>query len=95
MNDAPQMIRDTLLILRSVDFFEEQIAKKSGELQEARNNDYFEDEIRIEKEMEVLLKKINEEHQELDRFMKKYNIKIEDPKTNEKKTVLPNPKQEK
>ena len=86
-----QMLSDAMIILRSVSFLEKEILKKTGELEEAVNNGIRDDADRIEKELNVLIKKIGNENLEMDKFLNKYKKEVE----NEKKAILSNFKQKK
>jgi asparagine synthetase A len=86
-----QMLSDAMIILSSVSFLEKEILKKTGELEEAVNNGIRDDADRIEKELNILIKKIGNENLEMDKFLNKYKKEVE----NEKKAILSNFKQKK
>ena len=84
-----QMLSEAALIFSSVSFFEDEVNKKLGELDEAINNNYLEDLPQLEKEVVALLKKLSDENKEIDNFIIKYKKEL----SNEKKTILPRSKQ--
>jgi hypothetical protein len=86
-----QMISEAMLILDSVSFLEKQVHIKLMEIDEAKNNNLEDDAPRLESEIKALLVRINLENKNMDIFMKKYKKEIK----NEKKAILPNPKQKK
>lgn len=86
-----KMLSDAMLILSSVSFLEKEILRKTGELEEAVNNGFQDEADKVERELNVLLKKIGNENFEMDNFLNKYKKQVE----NEKKAILSNFKQKK
>ena len=78
------MLNEALLIVRSVGFLEKQIQIKTSELEEAYNNDYFNDIELLEKQVRALIHKVGEENKNMDIFMLKYEKEIK----NEKEAIL-------
>ena len=75
-----KMLHDAILILRSVAFYEQEINKKMGEIDEAERN-HFDDDIPILlKQLESLRIKIGKENIEMDEFLIKYKRLIQDEK---------------
>lgn len=85
-----QMMTEAMLIINSVAFLEAQINQAFGELQEAVNNHFYDDVDRINKQIEFLVKKTNEENRHMDDFLVRFGDII-----NEKKTILSGIKQKK
>jgi len=83
------MLSEAALIFSSVSFFEYEVNKKLGELDEAINNNYLEDLPQLEKEIVALMKKLSDENKEIDNFIIKYKKEL----SNEKKAILPRFKQ--
>jgi PIN domain nuclease of toxin-antitoxin system len=84
-----QMLSEAALIFSSVSFFEDEVNKKLGELDEAVNNNYIEDLPQLEKQVIALIKKLTDENKEIDNFIIKYKKEL----SNEKKAILPRSKQ--
>ena len=74
------MLSEAALILSSVDFLENQIKQKLGEMEEAANNNLYATAELIEKQIRGLLRKINNENVEIDSFMRHYKQLIKDEK---------------
>jgi hypothetical protein len=96
MNTPPedlksQMLTEAMLILNSVAFLEKQVYNKIAEIEEATNNNLYEDVERLEMETKALLRKIQLENSNMDSFTKKYQERV----NNEKKAILSSIKQKK
>jgi hypothetical protein len=74
------ILKDAILILNSISFYEKQIYAKLAEIDEAENNKLFDEFPRLERETVALCKKIDHENQEMDRFLIKYRRLVNDEK---------------
>lgn len=86
-----QILSEAALIFESVKFFEKQINQKLAEIDEAINNNYYEDLSKLELEAAALIKKIGDENKEIDNFMLKYKKEL----GYEKKAILSDTEQKK
>lgn len=80
-----QMIRDSLIILRSVDWTEREIDKKTLEFELAMAHNKYSEAEKIRLQINNLLSKLNRENENMDKFMEEYR-----GISNEEKRVLCN-----
>lgn len=73
-----KMIEEALLILNSVGFLEKQINNKFSELEEASNNKLYKECDLLERQIRALVKKIGRENKNMDIFMAKYRIIVDE-----------------
>ena len=75
-----KMLHDAILILRSVAFYEKEINKKMGEIDEAANNHFYDDLPLLLQQLEELVIKIGKENIVMNEFLIKYKRLIQDEK---------------
>lgn len=87
---SSQMIEEALLIVKTVDFLENEINKVTEKIDDSIERNSFEEADDLEKKLLSLLVKIEKEDSNMSSFLEKYKKII-----NEKKTVLSGNKQKK
>ena len=81
-----RMLTDSLLIIKSVFWVENQINQKSLEFEQAIDDDNYEKAELIKDQMGVLIARLRMEERNMDAFMVKYRKLVQD----EKQTLLSN-----
>ncbi len=75
-----QILSEANLIIKSVNFAEKELNIKIKELDEARASFLLKEEAEISVQIKVLIKRLDQEILEMDRFLAKYKKQIEDAK---------------
>ncbi len=76
-----KMLHDAILILRSVTFYEAEINRIMGLIDEAENNHFEADLPDLQKRLQSLIVKIGKENAHMDNFILKYKKIIQDGKS--------------